>query len=70
MFSSCWSVYGLRKVLLGKEVFILSGKNLIILKLKKTIFLISWLRFTYKRVILNIKRNKMIFLEFFFEILA
>jgi len=27
MFSSCWSIYGLRKVLFGKEIFILSGNS-------------------------------------------
>ena len=59
MFSSGWSVYGLRKVLLGKEVLILSGKNLTVLKLKKkTIILISRLRLMYKRVILNMKRKQ------------
>jgi hypothetical protein len=59
VFSSGWSVYGLRKVLLGKEVLILSGKNLTVLKLKKkTIILISRLRLMYKRVILNMKRKQ------------
>jgi hypothetical protein len=41
MFPNFWSVYGLRKVL-GKEVLILSDKNLIVLTSnKKTTFLIS-----------------------------
>jgi len=31
VFPSCWSVYGSRKVLLNKEVLILSGKNLTVL---------------------------------------
>jgi hypothetical protein len=69
MIFSCWSVYGLRKVILGKKVLILSGKNLTILKFfLKAIFLISRLRLTYKRVILNIKK-KLFVLEFF-EILV
>jgi hypothetical protein len=56
--SSCWSVYGLRKVFLGKEVLILSGKNLTILMLKKNYLLISILRLMYKLIILNIKRKQ------------
>ena len=27
MFSSYWSVYGLKKILLGKEILILSGNS-------------------------------------------
>jgi hypothetical protein len=69
VFPSCW--YGSRKVLLNKEVLILSGKkkanrsNVYI----KTIFLISGIRFMYKFIIPNIKRRQK---EFFriFEILA
>ena len=71
MFSNFWSVYGLRKVFLGKEVFILSGKNLTVLTSnKKTTFLISGVRFTYKFIIPDIKRKQKIFFLVFFEILA
>jgi hypothetical protein len=65
MFPNFWSVYGLRKVL-GKEVLILSGKNLIVLTSnKKTTFLISGVCFTYKFVISDIKRKDNIFWVFF-----
>jgi hypothetical protein len=41
------------------------GKNLTVLKsIKETSFLISGIYFTYKFVILNIKRKENIFLEF------
>jgi hypothetical protein len=71
VFSNFWSVYGLRKVFLGKEVFILSGKNLTVLTSnKKTTFLISGVRFTYKFIIPDIKRKQKIFFLVFFEILA
>jgi hypothetical protein len=68
--SNCRSVYGLRKVLLCKEIIILSGKNLIFLCFsKENIFLISGIRFTYKFVIFDIKtkQNKIFVI---FEILA
>ena len=66
MFSNFWYVYGLRKVLVGKEVLILSGKNLIVLTSnKKTTFLISGVRFTYKSVIPDIKKKQNIFLVVF-----
>jgi len=59
VFSSCWFVYGLRKVFLGKEIFILSGKNLTCSMSSKEIpFLISGIRFTYKFVIQDLKENK------------
>jgi hypothetical protein len=46
------------------------GKNLTVLKsIKETFFLISGIYFTYKFVILNIKRKENIFFEIF-EILA
>ena len=68
MFSNFWSVYGLRKVLLGKEVLILSSKNLIVLTSnKKTTFLISGVRFTYKFVISDIKRKQNIFFGVFLK---
>jgi len=50
-------VYGLRKVLLSKEVLILSGKNL-------KYILISGIHFTYKFVIPNTKGRQKDFLEF------
>jgi hypothetical protein len=60
----------LRKVLIGKEILILLGKNLTVLKsIKETSFLISGIYFTYKFVILNIKRKENIFFGIF-EILA
>jgi hypothetical protein len=68
--SNCRSVYGLRKVLLCKEIIILSGKNLIFLCFsKENIFLISGIRFTYKFLIFDIKtkQNKIFVI---FEILA
>ena len=69
MFSNFWSIYGSRKVLLGKEVLILSGKNLTVLTSnKKTTFLISGVRFTYKFIILDIKRKQNIFFGFFLNI--
>jgi hypothetical protein len=59
VFSSCWFVYGLRKVFLGKEIFILSGKNLTCSMSSKEIpFLISGIHFTYKFVIQDLKENK------------
>jgi hypothetical protein len=65
VFPSCWSVHGSRKVLLNKEVLILSGKkpnrsNVYV----KNIFLISGIRFTYKFVIPYTKRGQKDFLEF------
>jgi hypothetical protein len=66
VFSNFWYVYGLRKVLVGKEVLILSGKNLIVLTSnKKTTFLILGVRFTYKSVIPDIKKKQNIFLVVF-----
>ena len=67
MFFSCWSVYGLRKVILGKKVPILSGKTpnhskVFFLKLS---FLISRLHLMYKCVILNITRKQNIFFGIF-----
>ena len=53
MFSSCWSVYGLRKVLLGKEILILSSNS----GVNKRI-LISGIRLTYKVVTPDIKRKQ------------
>jgi hypothetical protein len=70
VFSNFWYVYGLRKVFLDKEILILSGKNLTVLTSnKKTTFLISGVRFTYKFVIPDIKRKQNIFWVFF-EILV
>ena len=65
VFPNCWSVYGSRKVLLNKEVLILSGKkpnrsNVYV----KIIFLTSGIRFTYKFVIPYTKRGQKDFLEF------
>jgi hypothetical protein len=59
VFSSSWSVYGLRKVLLGKEILILSSNS----GVNKRI-LISGIRLTYKVVTPDIKKNKIIFLKF------
>jgi hypothetical protein len=68
VFSNFWSIYGSRKILLGKEVLILSGKNLTVLTSnKKTTFLISEVCFTYKFIILDIKRKQNIFFGFFFK---
>ena len=53
MFSSCWSVYGLRKVLLSKEILILSSNS----GVNKRI-LISGIRLTYKVVTPDIKRKQ------------
>ena len=53
MFSSCWFVYGLRKVLLGKEILILSGNSDVN---KRN--LISGIRLTYKVVTPDIKRKQ------------
>jgi len=65
MFSNFLFVYSLRKVLLGKEVLILSGKNLTVLTSnKKTTFLISRVRLTYKFIIPDIKRKQNIFWVF------
>ena len=59
MFSNFLYVHGLRKVILGKEILILSGKTLTMLTSnKKTIFLISGVLFTYKFVIPDIKRKQ------------
>jgi hypothetical protein len=68
VFSNFWYIYGSRKVLLGKEVLILSGKNLTVLTSnKKTNFLISEVCFTYKFIIPDIKRKQNIFFGFFFK---
>jgi len=64
VFSSCWSVYGLRKVILGKEILILSGNSDVN---KKN--LISGIRLTYKIITLDIKRKQNNFFGIF-EILA
>ena len=64
MFSSCWSIYGLKKVLLGKEILILSDNSD-----DKPKNLISRIRLTYKVVTPNIKRKQNNFFENF-EILA
>jgi hypothetical protein len=62
VFSNFWFVYGLKKVLLGKEVLILSGINLMVLMSnKKTTFLISEVCFTYKFIIPDIKKTKYFF---------
>jgi hypothetical protein len=58
------SVYGLRKILLYKEILILSGKNLTILYRQKKTFLISGIRFTYKCIIPDTKTKQDNFLEF------
>ena len=69
MFSNFWSIYASRKVLLGKEVLILSGKNLTVLTSnKKTNFLISEVCFTYKFIIPDIKRKQNFFFGFFLNI--
>jgi hypothetical protein len=69
VFSNFWSIYGSRKVLLGKKVLILSGKNLTVLTSnKKTTFLISEVCFTYKFIIPDIKRKQNIFFGFFLNI--
>jgi hypothetical protein len=61
-------VYGLRKVILGKEVLILSGKNLIVLTSNKKNYLFNiGSTFYYKFIILNIKREQNIFLGFFLK---
>jgi hypothetical protein len=58
-------VCGLRKVLLGKKIIILSSKNLIVLiSIKKTIFLIPGIHFTYKFIIPDIKTKQNTFLSF------
>jgi len=41
VFSNFWFVNGLRKVLLGKEVLILSGKNLLVLTSNKKNYLFN-----------------------------
>jgi hypothetical protein len=56
LFFSCWSVYGLRKVLFSKEILILLGKNLTVLT--STNNLISEIYLTYKAVTPNIKRKQ------------
>jgi hypothetical protein len=69
VFSNFWSIYTSRKVLLGKEVLILSGKNLTVLTSnKKTNFLISEVCFTYKFIIPDIKRKQNFFFGFFLNI--
>jgi hypothetical protein len=69
VFSNFWSIYASRKVLLGKEVLILSGKNLTVLTSnKKTNFLISEVCFTYKFIIPDIKRKQNFFFGFFLNI--
>jgi hypothetical protein len=71
VFSSGWSVYSLRKVLLSKEILILSGKNQTILKLKKNYLFNNettpYICISAQSLIL--KGNKMIFFGIF-EILA
>jgi hypothetical protein len=47
VFSNFWSVYGSTKVLLGKEVLILSGKNLTILMYKNYLFTIENMLFFF-----------------------
>ena len=64
MVSNYRSVYGLRKILLYKEILILSGKNLTILYRQKKTFLISGIRFTYKCIIPDTKTKQDNFLEF------
>ena len=59
VFSSCWSVYDLRKVLLGKEILILLGNSNVNQK-----NLISGIRLMYKIVTLDIKREQHNFFEF------
>jgi hypothetical protein len=41
VFFNCWSIYDSRKALLGKEVLILSGKNLVILTSTKEFNIIN-----------------------------
>jgi hypothetical protein len=53
VFSSCWFVYGLRKVFLSKEILILSGNSDVN---KRN--LISRIRLTYKVVTPDIKRKQ------------
>ena len=65
--SNCWSVYGLRKVLLGKDILIFLGKNLTVLMSIKNTFLILEIHFTYKFVIPDTKKNK-IFFRYFWNI--
>ena len=64
MVSNYRSVYGFRKILLYKEILILSGKNLTILYHQKKTFLISGIRFTYKCIIPDTKTKQDNFLEF------
>ena len=64
MFYSCWYVYGLRKVLLGKEILILSSNS----SVNKRI-LISGICLMYKVITPDIKRKQNNFFENF-EILA
>jgi hypothetical protein len=52
--SNCRSVYDLRKVLLCKDILILSDKNLTILCCRKKYLFLSRICFTYKFVIPNI----------------
>jgi hypothetical protein len=61
VFSNYWSVYELRKVLLGKEVLILLGKNLTVLMSIKKYILTSGIRFTYKFRIPVTKKIKIFF---------
>jgi hypothetical protein len=62
--SNCRSVYGLRKVFICKEILIFSSKNLTFYVVKWKTFLISWIHFTYKCVILDTKTKQNIFLKF------
>jgi hypothetical protein len=64
VFSSCWSVYGLKRVLLDKEILILSSNS----DINKRI-LIAYIRLTSKVANPDIKRKQNNFFEFF-EILA
>jgi len=66
--SNCWSVYGLRKVLLGKDILIFLGKNLTVLMSIKNTFLILEIHFTYKFVIPDTKRKKINFFLVFSNI--
>ena len=58
--------YVLRKVFIGKEVIISSSKNLIVLmSIKKLLFLITRIYFTYQLIILNIEKKQNDFFKFF-----
>jgi len=69
MFSNHFSAKGFKKILLDKEIFILLGWNLIILKLKCknkkiSFYSISVIRLMYKFIISYIKINKIDFWYF------